>query len=175
MIQRYSSILVSASFALLAACGGDDGGSTSTPSAAFETSIEASCQKAFDCMSSYDAAMHNGTAFADSYGASVSACVAQTRAFIDQFLGADYLDKLDASASAGRIDFDSADAQTCLDATTGQTCDQFFDQNGATFTPPAACDTALVGTVATGGACTIDEDCATEGDDCDPATMTCAQ
>lgn len=175
MIQRYSFVLVSASFALLAACGGDDGGSTSSPSAAFNASIQASCDKAFECMSSYDAAMHNGDAFADSYGTSVSNCVSQTKAIITAFLGADYFDKVDASASAGRIMFSSADAATCLAASKAQTCDQFFSQNGATYTPPAACDTALVGTVATGGTCTIGDDCATEGDTCDETALTCGQ
>ena len=171
MLKR--SIFVSASFALLAACGGDDGGSTSTPSAAFTASIQATCDKAFECMSSYDAAMHNGTAFADSYGTSADNCVAQTTALINQFLGADYLEKLDASASAGRIDYNASDAAACLAANSAQTCDQFFEQNGATSVEPAVCNTALVGTVATGGTCTIDNDCATAGDDCDPETLVC--
>ncbi len=157
---------------MLVACGGDDGGLGSA-SDAFKASIQASCEKAFACMSSYDAAMNNNTPFAESYGASVSDCVAQTTALINQFLGADYFAKLDASVAAGRVDYNAADAETCLDAGSAQSCDQFFGQNGAMYTPPAACDTAIRGTVATGGTCTIEEDCSVSADSCDETSMTC--
>lgn len=172
MINR-ASILASSSLALmLVACGGDDGGLGSA-SDAFKASIQASCEKAFDCMASYDPAMNNNTPFASAYGASVDDCVAQTNALIMQFLGADYFTKLDASVSAGRITYNASDAQTCLDAGSAQTCDQFFGQNGATYTPPAACDNAIKGTVATGGTCTIEDDCAASADSCDETTMMC--
>ncbi|MEZ4403738.1 MAG: hypothetical protein R3B06_27185 [Kofleriaceae bacterium] len=156
----------------LAACGGGD--SLDKPSDAFKASIEASCQKAHDCMASYDPAMNNDTPFAQQYGANVAACVTQTTALIQQFLGADYFAKLDASASAGRISYNGSDAQTCIDAGSAQTCDQFFGQNGATYTPPPACDNAIKGTVATSGTCTINDDCATSGDSCDATSMTCS-
>lgn len=171
MFKRFSSLLFASSCALtLVACGGDDG--FSKASEAFKASIQAGCQKAFDCMSSYDPAMHNGTAFADSYGTSVDNCVTQTLAFIDQFLPG-YMAKLDASVAAGRIDFNGADAEACINAGKSQTCDQFFEQNGATYTAPASCNTAMVGTVATGGMCTIEDDCAVDSDNCDDTTMTC--
>lgn len=165
------TLVLAASSVALLACGGDDG--IDSASGAFKASIQASCEKAFACMSSYDAAMNNDTPFAQSYGTSVSDCVTRTNAILTQLLGADYLTKLDASVDAGRITFDAADAQACLDAGSAQTCDQFFDQNGATYTPPAACGTALAGTVATGGECTIEDDCALSADTCDDATMTC--
>jgi hypothetical protein len=173
-MKRSSSILVPMAFlaGAFAACGGGGGG-FSSGSDAMHAAIRASCEKAFDCMSSYDAAMHNNTAFADSYGNSVDDCVTQTEAFITAFLGANYFDELDASIDAGRVTFNSDDAQTCIDAGSAETCDQYFGQNGATADSPPECDTTFVGTVSDGGDCTIDQDCATDGDSCDSTTMTC--
>jgi hypothetical protein len=62
----------------------------------------------------------------------------------------------------------------CLAAIEAATCDEFFEQNGAVAESPPECDTTFVGTVATGGSCTLDEDCAVDGDACSPETMLCA-
>ncbi|MBL8626046.1 MAG: hypothetical protein JNK64_32320 [Myxococcales bacterium] len=169
--MRIRTLIVASSSLALLACGGGDG--LDNASDAFKASIQASCEKAFDCMASYDASMNNDTPFAQAYGTSVSDCVSQTTELIMAFLGADYFAKLDASVAAGRVTYDAGDAQACLDASSGQTCDQFFGQNGAVYTPPAVCDTALRGTVATGGTCTIENDCAVSADTCDDTTMTC--
>jgi hypothetical protein len=169
-MNRLSSILIPVSFALaVGACGGG----ASSPSDALHDSIRSGCQKEFDCMSEYDPAMHNGDAFADSYGSSVDDCVTQTEAFITAFLGANYFDKLDASVDAGRLDFNSDNAAACDDAFAAASCDEIFDQNGATYTQPAVCDTVLVGTVDDGGSCTLDQECSTSGDSCDGTSMTC--
>jgi hypothetical protein len=169
MLSRVSIVLVSA--LALAACGGDDS-SLGSASDAFKESIRASCEKAHSCMSSYDPAMHNGDSFASSYGASADECYNMTLALIQAFLGADYFAKLDASVAAGRVSYNAADAQACLDAGNAQTCDQLFEQNGQDFTPPAVCQTAIRGTVATGGTCTIGDDCSAAADDC-LDNMTC--
>jgi hypothetical protein len=173
MTQRISFILFTAALAL-GACGGDDGGSLDNPSDAFNESIRTSCQRAFDCMASYDPAMNNDTPFSERYGTSVDDCIVQTNALIEAFLGPGFAGKLDASVAAGRITYNAADAEVCLAASRALTCDQFFGQNGATATSPPECDTTFVGHVATGAACTIDLDCAAEADDCDQTSMTCA-
>lgn len=150
--MRWSRVVALA----FAACGG----SSSPPaklSDAFQESIQRQCQKAFDCKSSYVASMHQNQTFEDHYGgATVDACVNSLKTLILTFQGPDYFTKLDASVTAGRIKYNADDYETCFIALEAETCDQFFRQNGATSTPPAACDTAEVGLVATGGACTID-------------------
>jgi hypothetical protein len=171
----YSSVFV-ALFALgLAACGGGSGGGPpSTLSDAFLDSVQRSCQKAFDCQSSYVASMHNNQSFADYvHGSTVDACVNTLKTLVTTFNGQDYFTKLDASVTAGRIKYNSTDYETCLTAVEATTCDQFFDQNGATYTPPAACDTYKVGQVMTAGACTLDDDCAGATDSCDSTAHTC--
>jgi len=176
MINRLSIVLACGAFAaLLGACGGGGGGFSSA-SDAFHESIHSSCQKAFDCMGEYDAAMHNNTAFADSYGSSVDDCVTQTNALITQFYGATFFDDLDAAVDAGNITFNGDDAQTCLDAGSAESCDAFFGQNGATEDLPPECDTAFVGTVADGDACEITGtsfECSADGSTCDSTSMTC--
>lgn len=175
MIQRIHSSMLAVLFALaFAACGG---GSSSGPpdklSAAFLDSLQRNCQKEFDCQSSYIAAMHNNQSFPDfAGGATVDACVNSTKTLVLTFNGQDYLTKLDASVAAGRIKYSATDYDTCLTAFEAQTCDQLFQQNGATSTPPAACATFKVGQVPSAGACTLDDDCA--GDTgCDPTAHTC--
>jgi hypothetical protein len=167
--MRWSRVVALA----FAACGG-----SSSPLAklsdAFQESIQRQCQKAFDCKSSYVASMHQNQTFEDHYGgATVDACVNSLKTLILTFQGPDYFTKLDASVTAGRIKYNADDYETCFMALEAETCDQFFRQNGATSTPPAACDTAEVGLVATGGACTIDDDCAVDGDGCDSTAHTC--
>jgi hypothetical protein len=176
MIHRIHPCMLLASFALaLAACGG--GGASGPPdklSVAILDSIQRSCQKAFSCQSSYIASMHNGQAFADHYGGSnADACANSLKTLLLTFNGQDYFTKLDASVTAGRIKYNANDYDTCATAGEALTCDQFFVQNGATATLPAACDTASVGQVATAGACTLDDDCATAGDSCDAGAHTC--
>jgi hypothetical protein len=174
MIQHIHATSILAAFAL-AACGGSSG-PPSRLSNALQDSIHRQCEKAFSCKSSYVAAMHQNDTFEDHYGgATVDACANSLKTLLLTFNGQDFFTKLDASVSAGRIKYNADDYETCLTAGEAQTCDQFFGQNGATAAvPPAACDTAEVGLVATGGACTIDQDCAGAADSCDSTAHTCS-
>ena len=163
--------------AALSACGGGDdggggGGSFGKASDALKSGIHAQCDKAFDCKASYDPSMHDGNTFDAQYGTSAQNCYDMTIALLEQFVGADYFDKIDASQSAGRIQYNASDASTCLDEETAMSCDVIFEQNGAVEADVPECDTALVGTVQTGGACTTDLDCATDGDSCDGDVCT---
>ena len=175
MFHRIHASMLLASFALvLAGCGGGNSGSPGKLSDAFFDSVQRSCQKSFDCQSSYVASMHNGQSFMDYVGGStVDACVNSLKTFVLGFNGQDYFAKLDASVTAGRIKYNADDYDTCATASDASTCDQFFTQNGAIYTAPAACDTFKVGQVPTAGVCTLDEDCAVVTNSCDSGTHTC--
>ena len=124
-----------------AACGGDD---DSLSAGGFATGLASGfCGKAFECMSTFP-----GTAadFSAAFGADETACKAM---FVSGAM-------LQAAVDAGRVTFNAADGSSCLSAINGFTCPQFWDPN----TPfPTTCNTALVGTVATGGACTLNAEC----------------
>lgn len=179
-MKNLTLFVVSTGIALIAAaCGGDDGGgggggggSLANASDAFKAAFRESCDKAHECKDSYDASMHNGDTFESSWGTSADECYNMTLALIEQYFGANYFDEIDASADAGRIAYDEADAQTCLDAASSVSCDAFFEQNGQTATEDPACDTAIQGTVATGGTCTTDFDCMSDADSCTDGTCT---
>ena len=172
MSHRHASLLLGAVLAAtFAACGNND--SISTGSGLIKTDLRHACEQAFSCQSSYDPAQQGGTAFASTFGTSVDDCYAVYLAQLDVLYGPDFLQKLDASIAAGRILYSSDAGQTCLDAGDARTCDQFFGQNGATYAAPSACGEELVGTVASGDTCTIDEDCAVLGASCVASTMTC--
>jgi hypothetical protein len=175
MIHRIHSATFLASFTLaIAGCGGGDSGPPTKLSAALLDTIHRQCQKAFACKSSYVPAMHNNRSFEDYVdGSTVDMCFNAVKTLLVTFRGQDYFSKVDASVTAGRIDFNPADYETCIAAAEAQTCDQLFQQNGATATPPPACDTIEVGQVPTTGACTLDEDCAIANDSCDTTLNTC--
>ncbi len=147
----------------LAACGGGggDGGGGGAAAAAFaEDQIRDFCDKGFECMSSFPQDM--GFEFEDFFGASSAECFAN--------FGPDGTDKADlqASVDAGRVIFDSADASVCANELQTASCDQFWNDDA-----PPECDTALTGTVADGGTCTIDFDCVGEDSFCDEETNVC--
>jgi hypothetical protein len=60
------------------------------------------------------------------------------------------------SVSAGRIVYDAAKAQQCLDALTAATCQETFGDTGG---PPSVCFQALQGQVQDGASCWDDSDC----------------
>lgn len=60
------------------------------------------------------------------------------------------------SVSAGRIVYDAAKAQQCLDALTAATCQEIFGDTGG---PPAVCFQALQGQVQDGASCWDDSEC----------------
>ena len=175
MIQRIHSSMLLASFALvIASCGGGSDGPPGKLSEALLDATQRQCQKSFDCKSSYVASMHENQSFENYVGGStVDACFNSVKTLMLTFNGQDYFTKLDASVTAGRIKYNPNDYDTCLKAGEAESCDQFFEQNGATEMLPAACDTVQVGQVSTAGACTLDVDCASENDACDETKHTC--
>lgn len=178
MLHRIHSSMLLASFALaVAGCGGGGGGNSGPLvklSEAFSDSVQRSCQKSFDCQSSYVASMHGDQTFVTYVGgATVDACAGSLKTFVLMLKGPDYFTKLDASVSAGRIKYNADDYDTCATASDVSTCDQFFTQNGAIYNAPIACDTFKLGQVPTAGACTLDEDCEIASNSCDPGTHTC--
>ena len=70
---------------------------------------------------------------------------------------------------AGKITFNPADAASCIAGITFGTCTEFW-QTGGNF--PQACATALVGTVADGGACVTHIDCTNPSSYCEGAKCT---
>jgi hypothetical protein len=157
-----------------AACGGG-GGPPGTLSGAFHDQFQRECQKAFDCKSSYLPAMHQNSASFEDFvgGTNVSGCVNTFQTFFQGTFGQGFFMQLDASVSAGRIKYNSTDYETCANAGDMETCDQIFDQNGATAMLPMACRTFFAGEVATSGACTLDFDCSVSTDGCDATSHTC--
>jgi hypothetical protein len=155
--KLFSILVVSGFLGTLAACG------SPSVSDSLDDAISTQCAKAFDCMSSFPT--DEGFAFEDLYGSSESACVSNL-----ETASAESKSQYQASVDAGRIIYNADDAQACLDAENALSCDQFWRGDSP---EPTACDTAFQGTVADGGACTIDDDCATGSSECDPSTMTC--
>ncbi len=124
---------------------GDGGGLTASQ---FLTRMGMSdCDQAFACKSTFPT--DQGTTFEQVFGASQSACYADASP-------ADELSKVASEISAGKIHFDANAAATCVAGITAPDCATLWT-NGPTY--PSACGTALVGTVADGGACVVDYDC----------------
>jgi hypothetical protein len=157
--------LVGILFIVVAACGGGQGGGGGAR-IAIQRTVTQTCTKAFECMSSFppDA----GFEFGELFGTSEQQCIATLSNVFDA-------DAVEDSVSAGRILFDPNDANVCLNATAGLSCDQFWgDFTGETTVPrPPECETAFIGTVETGGVCMVDLDCAGPENFCDDRTMTC--
>ena len=146
MIKRLS--IASLLGLALAACGGGGGDSLSAGEA-WSENIQQICDKAHDCRDSFPTGQ--GFSFEQLYGNTVDECV-------DSFETLGTAAQVDASAEAGRIDYDEADAQACLDESMIDTltCEMFWAGEGPDV---PECETALVGTVANGGSCTISLDC----------------
>jgi hypothetical protein len=149
------------------ACGGGDGGGSLTPAAAIDEQVDLLCGAAFECMSSFPT--DKGVTHAQLFGANEAACQTMFDGLFDA-------DAVQASVDAGRIEYDAADAAACNDAFDALSCDDLwlvvFDDPAAP-PEPAACDTAFVGTIADGGACTIDQDCEADASGCG-SDNTCA-
>lgn len=146
---RTSSLAAATLVALLV--GRCEGGSTAIPLASLERVLaDAACQQLATCPLAlpegavYAAlARHPGrTSCADLYERAALFPVAPYRGSID----------------AGRIVYDGIAARACVDA-LAVTCGG-FDQ---VLVGDANCQTALRGTVALGGSCAFDEDCAGDG------------
>jgi hypothetical protein len=73
---------------------------------------------------------------------------------------------LQGEIDQGKLVYDGAKMQACLDSLMGRSCAQMLERDSA------ACLAALDGTVAIGGACTLDEDCQGEAI-CKSSSGTC--
>jgi hypothetical protein len=145
---------------LLVACGGGKGGGAGSAGGAAQASLEQTCATAFECQAEFP---DGGSSFEQLFGTSEAACIAKLE---DVFSPAD----VQASVAAGRIIYDPGDAQVCLDAREAVTCAQFWGTDPLQL--PPECETAFVGTVPTGGTCTIELDCA-GGGTCNDQTQVC--
>jgi hypothetical protein len=139
--------------------GGAGGGMTATQ---YLTQMEQKfCDEAFTCQASFPATATE--TFADDFGASAAECYADDAAY-------DMPDVVESEITAGKIHFDASAAASCVAGITFSSCTTFW-QDGGTY--PASCDTALVGTVADGGACVVDYDCTNLASVCDQTAHTC--
>jgi len=141
--------------------GGDDDGSGSgsdtgsntpppppiTVDMYLQQMVMTDCSEAFTCMASFPTT--SGDTFAQDFGASVSDCVTMESSFNPPAM-------VESEIAAGKITFDGAAAAACVAGITYSTCAAYWTDGGDY---PAACDTAMVGTVADGGACVVDFDC----------------
>lgn len=181
---RFTSILV-----LFAACAADvdDGGSTENPNpntpgpgddpndpndpptpggsmtaAEFLTAIgNKDCDDAFTCKASFPT--DEGVTFDEVFGASATACYGDAAQYYNATA-------VQAAITAGKIVFDGTAAKACVDSFAAPTCSTYWTQGPDL---ADACGTAMVGKVATGGACAVDFECAGENW-CDDATKKCA-
>lgn len=85
--------------------------------------------------------------------------------------GATFVDEatvpaIQAAIKDGTIKYDADKAADCVDQLSGQSCS--FEG----FHTTSACEGVITGTVATGGACKLDAQCANHGD-CTPTGTTC--
>ena len=119
------------------------------------------CDDAFTCKANFPT--DQGVTFDQAFGTSATACYADAAMYYNA-------SAVQASISAGKITYDGNAAKTCVDGFAAPACGTYWTQ-GPSF--PNACDTALVGKVATGAACTNDFECS--GDNwCDDTSKKCA-
>jgi hypothetical protein len=138
------------------------GGGTPISATAFVQQVGMhDCDDAFTCMASFPAM--TGETFADDFGASQSDCYAMAATYYDPA-------KVEADVTAGKITFDGQAAADCIAGIAAPTCSTYWT-DGPDW--PAACDRAMVGTVADGGACDIDFECASITSYCDETTLKC--
>ena len=122
------------------------------------------CDEAFRCKATYP---EGATAFATDFGATTSECYTGAIAFYTPQL-------VEQSITAGRLTYNASSAKLCLSGIVYEPDCAVYWQVDQPKTFPSSCNTALLGTVADGGACTTDFDCANAGSLCDEATKQCA-
>jgi len=142
--------------------GSGSGGGGGLAVADFLTKIGmADCDQAFTCKSTFPT--DQGVTFEQAWGATQSACYAAESP-------ADYLAKVGSEVSAGKIHYNASAAAACLAGITAPNCATLWTAGPAY---PDACGTALVGTVADGGACVVDYDCSNLMSICIDTTSKC--
>lgn len=140
---------------------GGGGGGGMTASTFLDEMNKKFCDQSFTCKASFPSDW--GITFDQAFGASASECYAQAAQDVPAA-------QVEAQIAAGKITFNAADAAACVAGVTFGTCTEFWQQGPQL---PAACDTALVGTVADGGACVTHIDCANPNSYCDETSNKC--
>jgi hypothetical protein len=151
--------------AAFAACGGSE-----TPATGFlEQFVGGLCAKVHACRDAYDDSWSDEDdefkellEFKGLFGDSEAQC--------NDLLYEDIeAEDVAASVEAGRIAYDDAAAEDCLDwyeaAFAAKTCGEFWDW---TVIPPQSCQRAFTGLVANGQYCAIPADCADDRASCGP-------
>lgn len=134
----------SVALALVAAAGCSSSTPASTPIESLGASYAGvSCQLIHDCYG--DALLSALTGSTDTTSCENRAEQAYTNGALPRF---------QAAIAMGTMTYDGTHAQACIDALRALGC------NAVTSRTPAACDALFVGTVAAGGACAINEECA---------------
>lgn len=141
--------------------GGGGGGSSISATDFLAQMAQKYCGEAFMCKASFPT--DAGVTFDQAFGASAQACVADSAMY-------DMPAQVEAQITAGKIKYNGSDAAACVAGVTFPACTEFW-QNGPTF--PAACATAMVGTVADGGACITSYECSAATSYCDATTKKC--
>lgn len=138
--------------AALAACAGADNGDDGVTATELLDRIgTVECDQAFACKATFPT--DQGATFEEAFGATAQACYADAAQFYDAA-------GVEASIAAGKIKFDTSAANACLAGLQGiatPACATFW-ADGVAF--PNACDNVFAGTVAQGGACANDLECA---------------
>lgn len=146
---------------------GDDPNDPSTPggsmtAAEYLTALgKKDCDDAFTCQANFPT--DAGVTFTEAFGATAMACYGEAAQYYNATA-------VQAAITAGKIAFDGTAAKACVDSFMAPACATYWTQ-GPDFA--TACDTAMVGKVATGATCAVDFECAGENW-CDDATKKCA-
>jgi hypothetical protein len=132
------------------ACGGGSGSSNMLSSirGVWEAYVRVDCAKGHECRAEYPGTQAD---FEFDYGASVAECTSDIQS--PEFEAA--VSAYEEAAAAGRLSYDAAKAKTCFDAWAAQGCGPYWLGTD----PSPVCDEIFKGTVATGGACTIPDEC----------------
>ena len=173
-LRSHLPTLLLAAVAALAGCAGkappDNGtdilGATTAPTASevVDRLGRLECDAAFACKASFPT--DQGSTFNQTYGADVPACYADQASYYDA-------GKLEASITAGTIEYDETAAESCvsdLASIDTVSCPDMWDTG---FELPDACNDVFAGTLDDGETCTNDFECAGETSVCSAATKTC--
>jgi hypothetical protein len=151
-----------AALVAVAACGGGRGDGL-TVATALQRSVDETCRHAHECRAEFPT--DQGLTFEQLFQDTETDCLATFEANLDPAAE-------QASVDAGRVRFHPDDADECLDFFVGLDCAKYWQATFGEIPQPRACDTAFVGTVADGDACTIDHECI-GASRCSDSTMTC--
>lgn len=118
------------------------------------------CDQAFMCQATFPT--DAGVTFAEAFGASAQECVSDSAAY-------DMPTVVEQQITAGKIKFDGVAAAACVAGLMFPACTTFWTDGPSA---PAACATAMQGTVADGGACLVDYECTSETSYCEAQKCT---